>query len=49
MPIKNNQEEAVCAKESTDILDNLAKSPQPLVEGNILFHMMLFLNFQNLH
>ena len=37
MSIKHNQEEAVCAKESKDILDNLEKDPQPLVEGNILF------------
>ena len=26
MPIKHNQEEAVCVKESKDILDNLEKS-----------------------
>ena len=37
MSIKHNQEEAVCAKESKDILDNLGKDPQPLVAGNILF------------
>ena len=37
MPTKYNQEDAVCAKESKDILDNLEKSPQPLEEGNILF------------
>ena len=37
MSIKHKQEEAVCAKESKDILENLEKEPQPLVEGNILF------------
>ena len=37
MSIKHNQEEAICAKESKDILENLEKEPQPLVEGNILF------------
>ena len=37
MSIKHNKEDAVCAKESKDILDNLEKEPQPLVEGSILF------------
>ena len=37
MSIKHNQEETVCAKESKDILEDLEKEPQPLVEGNILF------------
>ena len=37
MSIKHNKEDPVCAKESKDILDNLQKEPQPLVEGNILF------------
>ena len=37
MSIKHNKEDAVCAKESKDILENLEKEPQPLVEGNILF------------
>ena len=35
--IKHNKEEAVCAKDSKSILENLEKEPQPLVEGNILF------------
>ena len=35
--IKHNKEEAICAKESKSILENLEKEPQPLVEGNILF------------
>ena len=37
MSIKHKEEEAVCAKESKHILENLDKEPQPLVEGNILF------------
>ena len=37
LSIKHNKEEAVCAKESKNILQNLEKEPQPLVEGNILF------------
>ena len=37
MSIKHKQEEAICVKESKDILENLEKEPQPLVEGNILF------------
>ena len=35
--IKHNKEEAICAKESKSILENLEQEPQPLVEGNILF------------
>jgi transmembrane 9 superfamily protein 2/4 len=35
--IKHNKEEAVCAKDSKSILENLEKEPQPLIEGNILF------------
>ena len=35
--IKHNKEEAVCAKDSKSVLQNLEKEPQPLVEGNILF------------
>ena len=35
--IKHYKEEAICAKESKSILENLEQEPQPLVEGNILF------------
>ena len=35
--IKHNRDEAVCAKEEKNILDNLEQQPQPLEEGNILF------------
>ena len=37
MSIKHNKEEAVCAKDSKSVLENLEKEPQPLEEGNILF------------
>ena len=35
--IKHDKEKAVCAKESSDIMENLEKPPQPLEEGSILF------------
>ena len=35
--IKHNKEEAISAKESKSILENLEKELPPLEEGNILF------------
>ena len=35
--IKHNREQPVCEKEAKNILKNLEREPQPLVEGNILF------------
>ena len=37
LSIKHNKEEAVCAKEAKDVMDNLGKEPQPLEVGSILF------------